>query len=126
MGRLARWIDFENDYRTMYPSFMETIWWVFKQLYNKGLVYQGYKVMPYATACNTPLSNFKSGQNYIDVVVSFPLEDEPDVSYLLGPQHLGHCPVSWPSWFVRVVHTGEHLLPSTKDTYWAPDFVKEK
>ncbi|KAK0064167.1 isoleucine--tRNA ligase cytoplasmic [Biomphalaria pfeifferi] len=87
MGRLARWIDFENDYRTMYPSFMETIWWVFKQLYNKGLVYQGYKVMPYSTACNTPLSNFESGQNYKDVVdpaviVSFPLEDEPDVSIL--------------------------------------------
>ncbi|KAH9507476.1 hypothetical protein Btru_058192 [Bulinus truncatus] len=87
MGRLARWIDFENDYRTMYPTFMETIWWVFKQLYNKGLVYQGYKVMPYSTACNTPLSNFESGQNYKDVVdpaviVSFPLEDDPEVSVL--------------------------------------------
>lgn len=58
---------------------METIWWVFKELYNKGLIYQGVKVMPYSTACNTPLSNFESGQNYKEVVdpavvVSFPVE----------------------------------------------------
>lgn len=44
MTRLARWIDFENDYKTMYPSFMESIWFVFKQLYEKGLVYKGVKV----------------------------------------------------------------------------------
>lgn len=66
--RLGRWIDFENDYKTMYPTFMESIWWVFKELYNRGLVYKGSKVMPFSTACNTPLSNFESGQNYKDVV----------------------------------------------------------
>ncbi|CAG5132735.1 unnamed protein product, partial [Candidula unifasciata] len=87
MGRLARWIDFDNDYRTMYPSFMETIWWVFKQLYNKGLVYRGYKVMPFSTACNTPLSNFECGQNFKEVVdpaviVAFPLEEDPEVSVI--------------------------------------------
>ncbi|CAH0587986.1 unnamed protein product [Chrysodeixis includens] len=75
--RMGRWIDFKNDYKTLYPWFMESIWWVFKELYNKGLVYQGVKVMPYSTACSTPLSNFESGQNYKDVVdpavvVSFP------------------------------------------------------
>lgn len=42
--RLGRWIDFENDYKTMYPWFMETIWWVFKELFNNGLVYRGSKV----------------------------------------------------------------------------------
>ena len=47
---------------------MESIWWVFKQLFSKGLVYRGFKVMPYSTGCNTPLSNFESGQNYKDVV----------------------------------------------------------
>ncbi|KOB71235.1 putative isoleucyl tRNA synthetase [Operophtera brumata] len=66
--RMGRWIDFKNDYKTLYPWFMESIWWVFKELYNKGLVYQGVKVMPYSTACSTPLSNFESGQNYKDVV----------------------------------------------------------
>lgn len=58
---------------------MESIWWVFKELFNKGLVYQGVKVMPYSTACSTPLSNFESGQNYKDVVdpavvITFPTE----------------------------------------------------
>jgi len=83
--RLGRWIDFENDYKTMDPSFMESVWWVFAQLYEKGLVYQGYKVMPYSTACGTPLSNFEAGLNYKDVrdpavVVSFPVVGEENVS----------------------------------------------
>lgn len=60
--------DFDNDYKTLYPWYMESIWWVFSELWNKGLVYRGVKVMPYSTACNTPLSNFESGQNYKEVV----------------------------------------------------------
>lgn len=76
--RLGRWIDFDNDYKTMDPTFMESVWWVFQELFNKGLVYQGYKVMPYSTACTTPLSNFEAGLNYKEVkdpavVVSFPV-----------------------------------------------------
>ena len=42
--RVGRWIDFENDYKTMYPSYMESVWWVFSQLHQKGLVYRGFKV----------------------------------------------------------------------------------
>uniref|UniRef100_A0ABI7X1Z1 isoleucine--tRNA ligase n=1 Tax=Felis catus TaxID=9685 RepID=A0ABI7X1Z1_FELCA len=83
--RLGRWIDFDNDYKTLYPQFMESVWWVFKQLYDKGLVYRGVKVMPFSTACNTPLSNFESHQNYKDVqdpsvFVTFPLEEDENVS----------------------------------------------
>jgi len=79
--RMGRWIDFENDYKTMYPQFMESVWWVFQQLYKKDLVYKGFKVMPYSTACATPLSNFESGQNYKEVsdpsvIVSFPILDD--------------------------------------------------
>ncbi|CAH8634361.1 unnamed protein product [Schistosoma haematobium] len=86
-NRLGRWIDFENDYRTMYPWFMESVWWVFKQLYDKGLVYRGLKVMPFSTACSTPLSNFEAGQNYKDVqdpaiIVSFPLDNDPETSMI--------------------------------------------
>ncbi|XP_066285526.1 isoleucine--tRNA ligase, cytoplasmic-like isoform X3 [Branchiostoma lanceolatum] len=85
--RLGRWIDFDRDYKTLYPWFMESIWWVFRQLYDKGLVYQGFKVMPYSTACSTPLSNFESNQNYKDVqdpavIVNFPLDEDPDVSMI--------------------------------------------
>lgn len=68
---------------------MESVWWVFQQLFNKGLVYQGVKVMPYSTACTTSLSNFESGENYKDVVdptvvVSFPLRNYKDKSALLA------------------------------------------
>eukprot|EP01104_Vermistella_antarctica_P000774 TRINITY_DN10893_c0_g1_i1.p1 TRINITY_DN10893_c0_g1~~TRINITY_DN10893_c0_g1_i1.p1 ORF type:complete len:1098 (+),score=337.49 TRINITY_DN10893_c0_g1_i1:35-3295(+) len=85
--RCGRWIDFENDYKTLDKSFMESVWWVFSQLYAKGLVYRGYKVMPYSTACTTPLSNFESNLNYKDVVdpaiiVSFPLVDDPSTLLL--------------------------------------------
>lgn len=86
--RLGRWIDFENDYKTMNPDFMESVWWVFKTLFGKGLVYQGYKVMPFSTACGTPLSNFEAGLNYKEgtkdpaVVVSFPLVEDPDTAFL--------------------------------------------
>jgi isoleucyl-tRNA synthetase len=85
--RLGRWIDFENDYKTLDPSFMESVWWVFSQLFEKGLVYQGFKVMPYSTACGTPLSNFEAGLNYKDVsdpavIVSFPIVGEEGVSFI--------------------------------------------
>ena len=87
IGRLGRWIDFDNDYKTLYPWYMESIWWVFKQLWDKGLIYKGFRVMPYSTGCTTPLSNFESTQNYKDVtdpavIISFPLDDEPDVSMI--------------------------------------------
>lgn len=67
IGRLGRWIDFDNDYKTMYPSFMESVWWAFKQLHEKGQVYRGFRVMPYSTGLTTPLSNFEAQQNYKDV-----------------------------------------------------------
>ncbi|XP_021901406.1 isoleucine--tRNA ligase, cytoplasmic-like [Carica papaya] len=81
--RTGRWIDFKNDYKTMDLSFMESVWWVFSQLYGKGLVYRGFKVMPYSTGCKTPLSNFEAGQNYKDVpdpeiMVAFPIVGDPD------------------------------------------------
>lgn len=50
VNRLGRWIDFENDYKTMDPQFMESVWWVFKTIFEKDLVYRGYKVMPYSMA----------------------------------------------------------------------------
>jgi isoleucyl-tRNA synthetase len=85
--RLGRWIDFDNDYKTMDPNFMESVWWVFSQLYEKGLVYRGWKVMPYSMTCGTPLSNFEAGLNYKEVsdpaaTVTFPLIDSPDVSFV--------------------------------------------
>ncbi|MFO8065552.1 MAG: isoleucine--tRNA ligase [Spirochaetia bacterium] len=57
--RMGRWVDFDNDYKTMDPSYMESIWWVFKRLWDKGLVYEGYYILPYSPGLATPLSNFE-------------------------------------------------------------------
>jgi isoleucyl-tRNA synthetase len=58
--RQARWVDFENDYRTMDLPYMESVLWAFKTLHDKGLIYEGYKVLPYCWECETPLSNFET------------------------------------------------------------------
>jgi isoleucyl-tRNA synthetase len=55
--RQARWVDFDNDYKTMNPEFMESVLWAFKSLYDKGLVYEGFRVLPYCWNDETPLSN---------------------------------------------------------------------
>ena len=65
--RMGRWVDFKNDYKTMNPEFMETIWWVFKELWKQGRVYKSHRIMPYSWKLSTPLSNFEAGSNYKDV-----------------------------------------------------------
>lgn len=85
--RMGRWVDFSQTYRTMDPTFMETVWWVFKQLYDKGLVYKGYKVVPFSAKLGTPLSNFEAGENYREVddpslTVSFPLVEDANTLLL--------------------------------------------
>lgn len=86
--RMGRWVDFDQTYRTMDLTFMESVWWVFKQLYEKGLVYEGYKVMPFSAKLGTPLSNFEAGENYKDVddpslTVALPLLSDPSTSLLI-------------------------------------------
>ncbi len=58
--RQARWVDFEDDYRTMDLPYMESVLWAFKALHDKGLLYEGYRVLPYCWECETPLSNFET------------------------------------------------------------------
>jgi len=87
IGRFGRWIDFDNDYKTMDKNFMESVWWTFKQIFDKGLVYRGSRIMPYSTGCTTVLSNFEATSNYKQakdpaVIITFPLVDEPDVSFV--------------------------------------------
>jgi isoleucyl-tRNA synthetase len=86
--RIGRWVDFDSTYLTMDATFMESVWWVFGQLYEKGLIYRGYKVMPYSMQLGTPLSNFEAGENYQEVddpalTVALELEGEPGVSLLI-------------------------------------------
>ncbi|MBU3956908.1 isoleucine--tRNA ligase [Patescibacteria group bacterium] len=80
--RLGRWVDFKNDYRTMDPAYMESIWWVVKSLWDKGLIYEGYKSLHICPRCATPISNFEVAQGYEDkkdksVVIKFELLDRP-------------------------------------------------
>ncbi|KAG6918537.1 Isoleucine--tRNA ligase, cytoplasmic [Tephrocybe rancida] len=85
--RMGRWIDFDNDYKTLNTSFMESVWWAFSEIFKKQMVYRGHRVLPYSTGCTTPLSNFEAGQAYRDVndpavTVAFPLVDDPKTSLL--------------------------------------------
>ncbi|MCK5211787.1 class I tRNA ligase family protein, partial [Candidatus Parcubacteria bacterium] len=57
--RIARWVEFKNSYKTMNPEFMESVWWGFKELWEKDLIYQGRKVLLYCPRCETPISNFE-------------------------------------------------------------------
>ena len=65
--RMGRWVDFDHDYKTMDFGFMESVWWVFKQLWEQGRVYRSHRIMPYSWKLSTPLSNFEAGSNYKDV-----------------------------------------------------------
>jgi isoleucyl-tRNA synthetase len=57
MTRAGRWVDFDHDYKTMDPDYMESIWWVMKSLWDKGLIYEGHYILPYCPRCSTVLSN---------------------------------------------------------------------
>ncbi len=86
--RLGRWVDFDDDYKTMDLSFMESVWWVFGQLWEKGLVYQGVRVMPFSWRLSTPLSNFEANLDYRSVqdpsvTARLPLVGDDDNASLL-------------------------------------------
>lgn len=87
--RIGRWVDFDNDYKTMNPDYMETVWWIFKTLYDKGLIYEDYKVVHYSWRLSTPYSNFEATLDDAyrerqdpSVVVTFKLDD--DEAHLLA------------------------------------------
>ena len=80
--RLGRWVDMDDDYRTMDATYTESVWWAFSELYKKGLIYEGFKSMHLCPRCETTLSNFEVSQGYkditdISVYVKFELVDEP-------------------------------------------------
>ena len=87
VDRMARWVDFNNDYKTMDIDFMESVWWVFKSLWEKELIYEGVKVVPYSWRVSTPLSNFEANLNYKDIqdpsiTVRFKVKGEESLYFL--------------------------------------------
>ncbi len=87
--RMGRWVDFDKGYRTMDKDYMESIWWVFKTLYDKGLIYEGFNILPYSPLLACPLSNMEVNLGgYRDVhdpavTVRFKVDGEDD-SYFLA------------------------------------------
>jgi len=87
LKRIGRWLDFDQTYATLENDYMESIWWVFKQIWDKGMVYQGHKSMHICPRCETPLSNFEVSQGYKDVTdlsvtAKFKLKDEQNTFVL--------------------------------------------
>ncbi len=88
IDRVGRWVDFSHTYRTMDKTFMESVWWVFSEIFKKGLVYEGYKVMPFSAQLGTPLSNFEANLNYKDVndpslTILFSLKEEENTFFVV-------------------------------------------
>ncbi|MGM0443696.1 MAG: isoleucine--tRNA ligase [Fibrobacterota bacterium] len=86
--RMGRWVDFDNQYRTMDAPYMESIWWVFKQVWQKDYIYEGFRVQPYCPRCTTPLSNFEVNEGYqdkkdISVTVKMPVVGDESTSLLV-------------------------------------------
>ena len=93
--RQGRFVDFDNGYKTMDLNYMESVIWAFKQLYDKGLLYEDFRVVPYSWACQTPLSNFETKMDNAyrqkaskSTTIKFLLQDQPFVEgykhYLLA------------------------------------------
>ncbi|MEM5948352.1 isoleucine--tRNA ligase [Spirochaetia bacterium 38H-sp] len=111
--RMGRWVDFDNDYKTMEPDYMETIWWVIKQLWEKGLLYEGYYILPYCPRCSTVLSNHELNLGgYKDVhdpaiTVRFKLRDDN--------------PRGWDNTYILAWTTTPWTLPSNLALALGPD-----
>ncbi|MCA9370064.1 isoleucine--tRNA ligase, partial [Candidatus Woesebacteria bacterium] len=127
INRLGRWVDFERSYKTMDTSYMESVWWGFKQLYDKNLVYQGRKVVMYCPRCATPLSNFEIAMDnsYEDtedwsIYPLFQITANPDGSVPSEPTYF----VAWTTtpWTLpgnvalAVDESAEYSLVYTKET----------
>jgi len=134
VSRLGRWVDFENDYKTMDPDYMESIWWVFKSLWEKGLIYEGYNILPYSPALSSPLSNFEVNlggyQDVLDpaITVRFALKEEPDTYFLAWTTTPWTLPsnlalVLGPDIdYVKVTENGDsYILAASKVPYYFKD-----
>ncbi|MHB8626283.1 MAG: isoleucine--tRNA ligase [Aggregatilineales bacterium] len=85
--RIAFWVSLDDAYVTYHNDYIESVWWILRQLWDKGLLYQGYKVVPYCARCGTPLSTHELAQGYEEVddpsvYVRFALKDEAHTSFL--------------------------------------------
>lgn len=102
-NRIGRWANFNNVYKTMDINFMESVWYIFKELWNRDLIYRSCKIMPYCTKCTTSLSNFEISSSYRDIsensiYVKFQLKDDDNTYFIAWtttpwtiPSHISLC-----------------------------------
>jgi isoleucyl-tRNA synthetase len=87
--RIGYWVDLPTAYITLTNDYVESLWWILKQFWDRGLIYQDYKVVPYCPRCGTPLSSHELAQGYREgtqdpsIYVKFPLRDQPGVYFLV-------------------------------------------
>jgi isoleucyl-tRNA synthetase len=86
--RIGYWVDLSDPYITYENNYIESVWWILCQIWNKGLLYKGHKIVPYCPRCETPLSSHEVSQGYRDVedpsvYVKMPIKGEPDTSFLV-------------------------------------------
>ena len=127
--RMGRFVDFSDDYKTMDPDFMESVWWVFGQLWKKGLIYEGEKVVAYSPKLGSPLSNFEANLNYKDidevtVTVKLELADEPGTHFLAWTT----TPWTLPSNLALAVHPklDYSLVEKEGELFWVAQALVEK
>src|ERR1700730_6646500 len=126
VNRSARWVDFENDYRTMDLSYMESVMWAFKTLWDKGLVYEGYRVVPYSWAAQTPLSNFETRLDNAtrprqDPALTVAFQLHPKAGEAAAPKLLAWTTTPWtlPSNLALAVHPeAEYALMQGNGEHW--------
>lgn len=88
MTRIGRWSDYNGYYSTVDTNYTESVWWILSEINKKGLLYRGFKSLPYCPRCETPLSNFELSEGYRDnvpdpsVFVTFPLVEDPNTKLL--------------------------------------------
>ncbi|MGY3804181.1 isoleucine--tRNA ligase [Pigmentibacter ruber] len=135
--RLGRWVDMDDEYRTMDPEFMESVWYIIKKLWDKGFIYEGKFVVSYSTALGTTLSNFEASLDYRDVQ-----DPSLTIKAKLKGKHAGKSLLVWTTtpWtlpanfavaidakgiYAEVIDTasGEHfyILKSRISAYWAKE-----
>jgi isoleucyl-tRNA synthetase len=119
--RIGFWLDTDNAYFTFKNEYIETVWWILKKIWEKGLLYEGYKIVPYCPRCGTPLSSHELAQGYkqvedYSVILKFPLKDRKN-TYLMvwttTPWTLVSnvaAAVSAGSTYVEVEYEGERLI----------------
>jgi isoleucyl-tRNA synthetase len=121
LKRIGRWADYDNAYATLDTGYMESEWWVFRQLWDQDLIYKGSRSTPYCIRCATPLSNFELGMNYKDAVDLSVYARVP----IVGQEHLSLLVWTTTPWtlpantavafspevaYVSVEHEGEELI----------------